>query len=43
VRVTDAIQRGDHIVVVGEVIDAGLREGEVKPLILWDTGWFYGG
>jgi flavin reductase (DIM6/NTAB) family NADH-FMN oxidoreductase RutF len=43
VRVTDTVQRGDHTVVVGEVVDAGLREEDVKPLILWDTGWSYGG
>lgn len=33
---------GDHSVVVVEVVEAGVRQ-EAKPLIMWDTGWFYGG
>ncbi len=33
---------GDHSLVVAEVVEAGVRY-EAKPLILWDTGWFYGG
>ncbi|MFX7612984.1 flavin reductase family protein, partial [Acinetobacter baumannii] len=33
---------GDHSVVVAEVVEAGVRQ-EAKPLIMWDTGWFYGG
>ncbi|WP_114312927.1 flavin reductase family protein [Thermus caldifontis] len=33
---------GDHSLVVAEVVEAGVRE-EAKPLIMWDTGWFYGG
>lgn len=42
-RVTDTVKRGDHTVFVAEVIGAGLRDPEAKPLELWDTGWFYGG
>ncbi|GAA6733790.1 flavin reductase family protein [Thermus oshimai] len=33
---------GDHSLVVAEVVEAGVRE-EAKPLVMWDTGWFYGG
>ncbi|WP_038058225.1 flavin reductase family protein [Thermus amyloliquefaciens] len=33
---------GDHSVVVAEVVGAGVRF-EAKPLVMWDTGWFYGG
>ena len=33
---------GDHAVVIGEVIDAGVRQ-DVEPLTLKDTGWHYGG
>jgi len=37
-----ANERGDHAVVIGEVIDAGVRrDGPV--LTLMDTGWHYGG
>jgi len=42
-RVTDAVSRGDHTVFVAEVINAGLRNPDVRPLVMWDTGWFYGG
>ena len=33
---------GDHSLVVAEVVEAGVRY-EAKPLVMWDTGWFYGG
>jgi flavin reductase (DIM6/NTAB) family NADH-FMN oxidoreductase RutF len=42
-RVTDAVARGDHTVYLAEVINAGLRDPEAKPMVLRDTGWFYGG
>jgi flavin reductase (DIM6/NTAB) family NADH-FMN oxidoreductase RutF len=42
-RVTDAVKRGDHTVFVGEVVSVGLRSPQVRPLEMWDTGWFYGG
>lgn len=42
-RVTDAVKRGDHTVFVAQVINAGLRDPEAKPLVMWDTGGFYGG
>lgn len=42
-RVTDVVKRGDHTVFVAEVINAGLRDPQAKPLEMWDTGWFYGG
>jgi hypothetical protein len=28
--------------VVAQVVEAGVRY-EAKPLVMWDTGWFYGG
>lgn len=42
-RVTDVVPRGDHTVFVAEVVNAGLRQPEARPLVMWDTGWFYGG
>ena len=41
-RVTDRIDRGDHTVIIGEVINAGIRKEE-PALVMRDTGWFYGG
>ena len=43
-RVTDRVERGDHTVVVAEVIEAGVRaSGPVQPMLLRDTPWQYGG
>ncbi len=49
-HVTDVVERGDHAVVVGEVVEAGVRrepEGRPDEAILWlrDLGpkIFYGG
>jgi len=41
-RVTGKVGGGDHTVFVAEVINAGVRY-EARPLVMWDTGWFYGG
>ncbi|PWI57264.1 flavin reductase family protein [Sulfoacidibacillus thermotolerans] len=41
-KVVDVIDRGDHVLYVGEVVDAGVhRSGD--PLTLKETGLFYGG
>lgn len=37
-----ANQHGDHALVIGEVIEAGVRQDE-PSLTLMDTGWHYGG
>ncbi len=34
---------GDHAVVIGEVVEAGVRSKEEPALTLLDTGWHYGG
>lgn len=40
--VVDVVDRGDHTLFVGEVVDAGVhRQGD--PLTLKETGLFYGG
>ena len=41
-KVTDIVERGDHSVVVGEVVEAGVRR-EAEPFALADTPWSYGG
>lgn len=41
--VTDTIARGDHTVYVAEVVNAGVRNAEVVPLLLRSTGMNYGG
>ena len=34
---------GDHAVVIGEVVEAGVRSKDGPALTLMDTGWHYGG
>ena len=41
-RLTDVVDRGDHHIVAGEVVDAGVRR-ESAPLTLSEVGVFYGG
>lgn len=41
-KVVDKIEKGDHFIYVGEVINAGVhREGD--PLTMKETGFYYGG
>ena len=44
-KVVQTVEVGDHYVVIGEVIGAGVREGaEARtPLLLRSTGMNYGG
>jgi flavin reductase (DIM6/NTAB) family NADH-FMN oxidoreductase RutF len=41
-KVVEIVKRGDHSIIVGEVVDVGQRE-DAKPLALAATGWHYGG
>ena len=41
-RVVEIVAKGDHLVVIGEVTEAGVRR-EMLPLSLSDTPWKYGG
>lgn len=42
-RVLESIGRGDHTVIIAEVVEAGVRDEKAVPLILRDTPWQYGG
>jgi len=42
-RVVDVVEQGDHHIFVGEVIEAGVKEGPSPTLLMRDTGWDYGG
>lgn len=42
-QVTDMVKRGDHTVVVAEVIEAGVHDPKATSLSLRDTPWHYGG
>ncbi len=37
-----ANEQGDHAIIIGEVVEAGVRRDE-PALTLMDTGWHYGG
>mgnify|MGYP001577845519 CR=1 FL=1 len=38
-----ANEHGDHALVIGEVVEAGVRSKDGPALTLLDTGWHYGG
>lgn len=42
-RVTDVLKRGDHSVVVAEVVAAGVRDAKAVAMLLRNTRWQYGG
>lgn len=42
-KMLDMVKRGDHTVVVGEVVEAYVRRRDAEPLFMRTTGWFYGG
>jgi flavin reductase (DIM6/NTAB) family NADH-FMN oxidoreductase RutF len=42
-KVTDVVKRGDHSVMVAEVVEAGVRDANTTPMSLRDTQWHYGG
>ena len=42
-KITDIVKRGDHTVVVAEVVEAGVRDPGAAPMALRDTAWHYGG
>lgn len=41
-KMVEIVKRGDHYVVLAEVIEAGVQH-ELEPLALRETGWSYGG
>jgi len=43
VEARDWIERGDHSVLVAEIVDVGKNVDADLPLVMWDTGWTYGG
>lgn len=42
-EVREVVEIGDHHVVIGEVVEAGVHDTEAAPLLLAETGWHYGG
>ena len=41
-QVVEIVEKGDHLVVIGEVVGAGVRK-EMIPLAMSQTPWNYGG
>lgn len=42
-RVISALPAGDHTLVLGEVLEAGVEKGDAKPLTLQGAGFKYSG
>ncbi|MBP7147616.1 MAG: flavin reductase [Acidobacteria bacterium] len=43
VEARDWLDRGDHAVLVAEVVEVGRRAEMKRGLVLWDSPWIYGG
>jgi flavin reductase (DIM6/NTAB) family NADH-FMN oxidoreductase RutF len=43
VEARDWVDRGDHSVLVAEVVGVGRNREADRPLVMRDTGWSYGG
>ena len=41
-EVKDIVEAGDHVLVIGEVIEAEIKK-DGSPLVMSDTPWHYGG
>ncbi len=41
--VEERIEKGDHTIVIGKIVNARVRNEEEEPMLLRDTGWSYGG
>jgi flavin reductase (DIM6/NTAB) family NADH-FMN oxidoreductase RutF len=42
-EIRQVVDEGDHVIMVGEVVGAGVHDDSVAPLVLRDTGMNYGG
>ncbi|HID35476.1 MAG TPA: flavin reductase [Anaerolineae bacterium] len=42
-EVRHSFHGGDHTVFIAQVVEAGVRDPDIKPLALHDTPWQYGG
>jgi flavin reductase (DIM6/NTAB) family NADH-FMN oxidoreductase RutF len=42
-RLVEIVEQGDHHLFIGEVVEAGVKEGAQPTLLMRDTGWNYGG
>ncbi len=41
--VEERIEKGDHSVLIGRIVNAKVRDTREDPILLRDTGWNYGG
>lgn len=42
-KVTETVDKGDHIVFIAEVVNSGVRNPDAEPLTEWETEYHYGG
>ena len=43
VEYVDVYEAGDHDIFIARYVGGGLNREDVKPLVIWDTPWYYGG
>ncbi|PTB91736.1 NADH-dependent FMN reductase, partial [Marivirga lumbricoides] len=37
------VDKGDHTIFIGEVVNVGVRNTDAEPLMEWETDYHYGG
>ncbi|GAA5030421.1 flavin reductase [Marivirga lumbricoides] len=42
-KVVETVDKGDHTIFIGEVVNAGVRNTDAEPLMEWETDYHYGG
>ncbi len=42
-QVVEKVDQGDHVIYVGKVVDGAVVRQVPRYLVMWDTGWYYGG
>jgi flavin reductase (DIM6/NTAB) family NADH-FMN oxidoreductase RutF len=42
-QVVEKVDHGDHVIYVGRVVDGAVVRQVPRYLVMWDTGWYYGG
>jgi len=43
VELVDVVEMGDHDIFICKYVDGEVFSEDKKPLVIWDTPWYYGG
>jgi len=43
VEIVDVVETGDHDIFICKYVEGEVFKEDSKPLVIWDTPWYYGG